>query len=162
MSTIVHSMVLAIAGSLTNWTRQCEAVGAPNMETKLVDHSHVYMEVVTHSTSSWGQQGLVPLGSPGVPYSTTAMEQMGQIKQGGSITISPGHPPMEGEGGSGCPSLLPHGMGWQVQGLGLSPAAGTLMQGGSCTQERERRLSHASSIPHYAIFGGSFRLLSSM
>lgn len=53
-------------------------------------------------------------------------------------------------------------MGWQVLGPGLFPATGTLMWRGLCVHEREGRLAHASSIPHHTIFGGSFRLFTSL
>lgn len=120
MSTILHSVTLAIAGSLTDWVGRCKAVGTRNLETSLADHPRVYAEAVTCGTESLGAVGTPHSGSLGLTHPNpaleqpTAVEQTGESKQGGASPVPLGAPTEAWRGRFWL------GMGWQVPGLGLS------------------------------------------
>lgn len=130
----------------------------------LANHLRVYMEVVTHSTKSLGAIGNPPLRVPQGSRTQTQLwssplhcSRGGESKQGSPSPVPPEAPTEVWEGRFWL------GMGWQVPGLGVSPAAGTLTRRCSCVQEREGGgLSRASSMPHHALFEGPFRLFSSL
>lgn len=116
------------------------------------------MEAVTHGTEPLGAVGTPASGSPGLTHPNPALEQVEVSKAAPTPSSQGTHPGVERQ------VLDRDGVagGRQVLGLGLSPAAGTLMREGLCVQEREGRLSHASSILHHAILGEPFGLFSSL